>query len=92
MFASELAISGKINSVFDGFLELGNFVVDLHFAPLGCKSHKHLIQNKNWQDMREHCPQPSSGFTREGEVHLGQDCNCSPGASLEASYKEVIIL
>ena len=30
-----LAISGKINSVFDGFRELGNFDVDLHFVPLG---------------------------------------------------------
>ena len=85
VLASELAISGKINSVLDGFLELGNFAVVLHFVPLGCRSHKHLIQNENWQDRREHCAHSSVGFTREGEVHLGQDCNCSPGARREAS-------
>ena len=30
-----LAISGKINSVFDGFRELGSFDVALHFVPMG---------------------------------------------------------
>ena len=80
-----LAISGKISSVFDGFRALGSFDVVLHFVPPGWKSHIHLIQNENWQDMREHCAQLSAGFTRDGEVHLGQDCSFSPGASLEAS-------
>ena len=48
------AISGKINSVFDGFLELDNLEVDLHFTPFGCKSHRQRMQKENWQDIREH--------------------------------------
>ncbi len=80
------AISGKIVSVFEGFLEpVDIFVVDLHFEPFTCRSHKQRIQKENWQDILEHSAQHSIGFTREGEVHLGHAFSCSPGASLDAS-------
>jgi hypothetical protein len=80
------AISGKINFVFEGFLELvDNFVVDLHFKPCACRTHRQRMQKENWQDILEHSAQLSIGFTREGEVHLGHDFSCSPGASLDAS-------
>ena len=71
---SAAAISGNINSVLDDFLDdVGNLEADLHLAPFGCRSHKHLTQNANWHEIREHCAHCSVGFTRDGEVQRGQD-------------------
>ena len=80
------AISGKINFVFEDFLELvDNLVEDLHFEPFACRSQRQRMQKENWHDILEHSAQLSTGFTREGEVHLGHAFSCSPGASLDAS-------
>ena len=86
------AISGNIISVLDDFFEnLGSLELVLHFVPFGWWSHWHRIQNEYWQDRRQQCAQPSSGFTRAGDVHLGHDCSCSPGWSLVASWEKRFI-